>query len=600
MKISHNIPALRINNTLQKNSKASSSSLEKLSSGLRINKASDDAAGLAISEKMRTQIRGLHQASKNVMDGISLIQTAEGGLQEITDILQRQRELTIQGLNDPLTDEDRRKIDTEIRQLSNEIESLSKKTAFNTMNLLARTDYKILADRSSSSSTFSASDPPPVSSINKTIVYKPRGTPDEARHVIGSSDTSETTHTFSNANNITPIVLPDGTEAFNEYNVDTLTTTKTDTNKTIYESLTAVNDPEFSKPAYWYTHGMNKTSFGPRHSVDAYGSLFEDIEVNGRSWPIEYSSRSNSGSDPAWEHMWFPGTNLSIMRYRTLLADNSMEIRYEITNKDSFNTNINLSNIVNPPTNSVITGAGGSPLANGHTVISPPGGSSFTMTGTEANAGIQFPLGSLSPTELSIDNPAAGQPQVNFNWQLNVPSGSSVTFSFKYGPFSLNYEPFEQTQETVETKHIETTVNTDITDIDYLPPKLTIQAGANKDETLIIPLFNVGTQRLGIKDLGLLPPSIPEQALAKADGAIEKVLHYRAMYGALQNRMEHTLNNVNNSAENQMTAASRIRDADMAKDISKLTKSNMLTQAAQTMLAHANQDPQAVLQLLKP
>ncbi|SEG75576.1 flagellin [Paenibacillus sp. UNC499MF] len=599
MKISHNIPAYRINNTLQKNSKASSSSLEKLSSGLRINKASDDAAGLAISEKMRAQIRGLYQASRNVQDGISLIQTAEGGLQEITDILQRQRELTIRGLNDPLTDEDRRKIDTEIHQLTDEIESLSKKTSFNTMNLLARNDYKILADRSSSSSTFSASDPPPVSSTNKNIVYKPRGTPDEAKHVISSSDTSETTHTFLNTNNITPLVLPDGTEAFNEYNVDTLTTTKTDTNKTVYESLTAVNDPEFSKPAYWYSHGMNKTYFGPRHFGEAYGTMLEDIEVNGSSWEVVYTSRSNEGSDPAWDHMWFPGTNLSILRYRTLLADNSMEIRYEITNKDSFNMNINLSNIVNPPANSVITGAGGSPLPNGHTVISPPGGSSFTTTGTEANAGIQFPLGSLSPTELSIDNPAAGQPQVNFNWQLNVPSGSSVTFAFTYGPFSLNYEPFEQTQETVETKHIETTVNTDITDIDYLPPKLTIQAGANKDETLVIPLFNVGTQGLGIKDLGLLPPSIPEQALAKADGAIEKVLHYRAMYGALQNRMEHTLNNVNNSAGNQIAAESRIRDADMAKEMSTMTKSNMLMQAAQTMLAQANQHPQAVLQLLK-
>ncbi|MFS0840403.1 flagellin [Paenibacillus sp. 1P03SA] len=599
MKISHNIPAYRINNTLQKNSKASWSSLEKLSSGLRINKASDDAAGLAISEKMRAQIRGLYQASRNVQDGISLIQTAEGGLQEITEILQRQRELTIRGLNDPLTDEDRRKIDTEIHQLTDEIESLSKKTSFNTMNLLARNDYKILADRSSSSSTFSASDPPPVSSINKTIVYKPRGTPDEAKHVISSSDTSETTHTFSNTNNITPLVLPDGTEAFNEYNVDTLTTTKTDTNKTVYESLTAVNDPEFSKPAYWYSHGMNKTSFGPRNFINAYGSMLEDIEVNGSSREVVYTNRSNEGSDPAWDHMWFPGTDLSILRYRTLLADNSMEIRYEITNKDSFDMNINLSNIVNPPTNSVITGAGASPLANGHTVISPPGGSSFTMTGTEANAGIQFPPGSLSPTKLSIDNPAAGQPQVNFNWQLNVPSGSSVTFAFTYGPFSLNYEPFEQTLETVETKHIETTVDTDITDIDYLPPKLTIQAGANKDETLVIPLFNVGTQGLGIKDLGLLPPSIPEQALAKADGAIEKVLHYRAIYGALQNRMEHTLNNVNNSAGNQMTAESRIRDADMAKEISNMTKSNMLMQAAQTMLAQANQNPQAVLQLLK-
>ncbi|MDR9853880.1 flagellin [Paenibacillus sp. VCA1] len=601
MKISHNLPSFRINNALQKNSKASSKSLEKLSSGLRINKASDDAAGLAISEKMRAQIRGLNQASRNVQDGVSLIQTAEGGLQEITDILHRQRELIIQGLNDTLTDEDRRKIDMEIHQLTDEIESLSNKTEFNTMNLLARDDYGILADRSSSNSAFSVSDPPSVTSINKSIVYKPRGTPEEARHVVSSTDTSETTHTYSNTNNITPIVLPDGTEGYNEYNVDTLTTTKTDTNMTIYESLTAINDPQFSTPAYWHSVGMNTTSFGPKNFGDAYGSMIENIEVNGSSRPMEYTSRSSSGSDPAWDHMWFPGTNLSIIRYRTVLADNSMEIKYVIRNGDSFAADINLSNMINPPTNSVITDSGGNPLANGHIIINPPSGSSFNMTGTEANAGIQFDdsLGFLSPTELSIKNPAAGQPQINFDWQLTVPSGSSVTLGFKYGPFSLNFDAFELTHEVVETKHIETTVDTNITDIDYIPPKLNIQAGANKGETIVIPLFNVGTQGLGIKNIGLLPPSIPEQALAKVDGAIEKVLHYRSVYGALQNRMEHTLKNVDNSAENLMTAESRIRDADMAKEILNLTKSNMLTQAAQAILTQANQNPQSVLQLLK-
>ncbi|MUG44435.1 flagellin [Paenibacillus woosongensis] len=600
MRISHNFPAFMINNTLQKNVKASSSSLEKLSSGLRINKASDDAAGLAISEKMRAQIRGLNQASRNVQDGISLVQTADGGLQEITDILQRQRELVIQGLNDTLTDEDRRKIDLELHQLTDEIESLSNKTQFNTINLLARDDYRVLADRSSSNSDFLVSDPPPVTSINTSIVYKPRGTPEEARHMISSSDTSETTHTFTNTNSITPIISPDGTEGFNEYNVDTLTTTKTDTNITVYESLTAVDDPEYSKPVYVYSVGMNKTSFGPKNFNDGYGTLFENIEVNGSSREVVYTSRSNPGSDPAFDYMVFHGTNLAIMRYRTILADNSMEIKYVINNRDSFDSNINLSNSINPPTNSVITDAGGSPMANGNIIINPPSGSSFNMTGTEANAGIQFDdsLG-LSPTELSINNPAAGQPQINFDWQLTVPSGSSVTLGFKYGPFSLNYDVFELTHETVETKHIETTVNTDITDIDYLPPKLIIQAGANEGETIVIPLFNVGTQWLGIQNIGLSPPSIPEQALAKVDGAIEKVLHYRAAYGALQNRIEHTLKNVDNSAENQISAESRIRDADMAKEILNLTKSNMLTQAAQAILTQANQNPQAVLQLLK-
>ncbi|MNO59291.1 Flagellin [compost metagenome] len=601
MIISHNLAALNANNTLRKSTKASSSSMEKLSSGLRINKASDDAAGLSISEKMRGQIRGLDQASRNIQDGASLLQTAEGGLQEINDILQRQRELVIQGLNDTNTDNDREKIDAEIQQLTQEIDSLSRRTGFNSINLLARDDYTIIADRSSSNTAYTISDPPPTTRVTNSIVYKPQGTSAETRHVISSSDTSVTTNTYSNTNNISPIASTDGRAGYNEYNIDIQTTTKTDTNNTVYETLTASNDPQYAAPAYWFSVGMNKTSFGPKDLGDVYGSMLENIEVNGSLRPIEYTSRSGSGSDPAWDHMWFPGTNLSIMRYRTVLADNSMEIKYVINNTDSTDTNIKLDNIITPPINSVITDAGGNPLATGNTIINPPSGSSFNLTGTDANAGLNFDdlLGFLAPSELTINNPAAGQPQINFDWQLTIPSGTSVTLGFNYGPFSLNLDVFELTHEQVETKHIETTVKTDIKDIDYIPPNLDIQAGANHNQTIIIPLLNVTSQGLGIANIGIFPPSIPDKTLAQIDKAIAKVINYRGMYGALQNRLEHTLNNVKNSAENLASAESRIRDADIAKEIMDSAKANILTQTTQAMLAQANQNPQAVLQLLK-
>ena len=110
--------------------------MEKLSSGLRINKAGDDAAGLAISEKMRGQIRGLDQASKNAQDGISLIQTAEGALNETHDILQRMRELAVQSSNDTNTDDDREEIQKEINQLTSEINRIGNTTEFNTQKLL--------------------------------------------------------------------------------------------------------------------------------------------------------------------------------------------------------------------------------------------------------------------------------------------------------------------------------------------------------------------------------------------------------------------------------------------------------------------------------
>ncbi|MCA1202387.1 flagellin N-terminal helical domain-containing protein [Priestia flexa] len=137
MRINHNIAALNTYRQLNTASNAQSSSMEKLASGLRINKAGDDAAGLAISEKMRGQIRGLDMASKNAQDGISLIQTAEGALNETHDILQRMRELAVQSSNDTNTDEDRAEMQKEVAQLIEEIDRIGTNTQFNTKDILA-------------------------------------------------------------------------------------------------------------------------------------------------------------------------------------------------------------------------------------------------------------------------------------------------------------------------------------------------------------------------------------------------------------------------------------------------------------------------------
>jgi flagellin len=137
MRINHNIAALNTYNKLNSASNAQSKSMEKLSSGLRINRAGDDAAGLAISEKMRGQVRGLDQATRNAQDGISLIQTAEGALNETHDILQRMRELSVQGANDTNTTADRAEIQKELTQLTEEIDRIANTTEFNTQNLLS-------------------------------------------------------------------------------------------------------------------------------------------------------------------------------------------------------------------------------------------------------------------------------------------------------------------------------------------------------------------------------------------------------------------------------------------------------------------------------
>jgi len=141
MIINHNITALNTHNKLSSATAAQGKSMEKLASGLRINKAGDDAAGLAISEKMRSQVRGLDQASRNAQDGISLIQTAEGALNETHDILQRMRELAVQSSNDTNTDVDRNELQKEVNQLAQEVTRISENTEFNTKNLMGENGF---------------------------------------------------------------------------------------------------------------------------------------------------------------------------------------------------------------------------------------------------------------------------------------------------------------------------------------------------------------------------------------------------------------------------------------------------------------------------
>lgn len=136
MRINHNISAMNTHRQLTYNNNASSKSMEKLSSGYRINRAADDAAGLAISEKMRNQIRGLDQASANSQDAISLIQTAEGALNETHAMLQRMAELTTKAANETLTTSDTAKIQEEITQLTEQIDNIASQTKFNTKNIL--------------------------------------------------------------------------------------------------------------------------------------------------------------------------------------------------------------------------------------------------------------------------------------------------------------------------------------------------------------------------------------------------------------------------------------------------------------------------------
>ena len=381
MIINHNMNALNAHRNMTANTSASGKSMEKLSSGLRINRAGDDAAGLAISEKMRGQIRGLDQASRNAQDGISLIQTAEGALTETHSMAQRIRELAVQANNGTNTDDDLNEIQKEINQLNEEITRVAEKTTFNTKTLLTGDLGVKAADGSAKIADLTAA----------------------GITVDAGGVKSGTTLTFT----------LDGTNSI------------------------SVSD----------------------------GTTTQKITVN----PQDIKA----------------GTTLNFDKVGLKL---------------SFAADVNLS-----------TGVGGATL----------NAKNITTTGSTTS----LQIGANEDTVLNI---SIGDMRAN---ALGAGAGGTVA--------SLSA--------------------VDVT-----------KAGKGFDENIKV-----------------------------IDQAVKQVSAQRSQLGAWQNRLEHTINNLNTSSENLTSAESRVRDVDMAKEMMNFSKNNILSQAAQAMLAQANQQPQGVLQLLR-
>ncbi|XER08361.1 hypothetical protein SRRS_39760 [Sporomusa rhizae] len=400
MIINHNMSALNTLRQMGNNQKATTSSLEKLSSGLRINRAGDDAAGLAISEKMRGQIRGLDQASRNAQDSISMIQTAEGGLNETHSILQRMRELAVQASTDTNTTTDRNALQDEMKQLTQEIDRIANTTEFNTKKLL-NGDLK--------------------------------GTNDK----INGSGAVEST--FGNGS------------------------------------------------------VKVKTSMAKFSQIGAT----DVIHIN-----VVSSAAITSG-----------------------------------LNKAVISTSTVLGNI--GPAKVAISG---SKIIISTTFISGTGNLVLTFNITNATS---------------------------------MRAGDTITISLQKGALASNGN-----KEAVA------------------------QIGANSGQVLKIGINAMDSTALGVRDtkgnaLDLTTQKNADGAIYFVNNALEKVSTERSKLGALQNRLEHTINNLGTSSENLTAAESRIRDVDMAKEMTTFQKNNILNQAAQAMLAQANQQPQGVLQLLR-
>ena len=512
MRIQHNIAALNSYRNLTGNNNAVAKNLEKLSSGYRINRAGDDAAGLAISEKMRAQITGLNTAQKNAQDGVSLVQTAEGALTEVHSMLNRMVELADQSANGTYDNEvDRANLQKEIASLKDEIDRIADSTNFNGINLL---DGSLATGKLP---TFTGLD-----ELTKT-------------------DIAATA-------NSTELTIKGGTATPKKGDVFSLTVNYTDANGMTKEKkieLTAENDTTLKDTAgNSYTVSNN---IGEGEMAAAFmGAISSDSELS------SIFSASNKGDK------------------LTLTSKETGSASKIVVNKVDSNytgTSAAVGAISKKGENAKVE----------YDFAAMTQDKVFTVNGEKfvfATAGKQFDS-DVNVLEIAGTNPKdaeVGQMAGMIANKLGLSDeqvkddGTKITFSASVGNGGL-----------------------------------TLQIGdtADKFNQMTVSVGDMHAKALGISDIDISTQAGAKAAVDKIKSAINSVSSTRGDLGAIQNRLEHTINNLSVSAENMTAAESRIRDVDMANEMMAYTKNNILVQSSQAMLAQANQLPQGVLQLLQ-
>lgn len=522
MRINHNISALKANNQLSKTNRLLDASLERLSSGYRINSAADDSAGLAISEKMRTQISGLDQASRNASDGISVIQTAEGALIEVEAMLQRMRELSVQSANGIYTTEDRVAIQAEINQLNEEIERISETTEFNTMTLL---DGNI--DRKSFSSNNSVS----LVSLSDTVEvgdYAIKITQDARQAVIvGNGVVLGTGETTSSR-----VITEDEAGSIN-INGETIHARVGDTVDEVFQKLRDacdnVNINVFAKLA------GEKPSTTDNQELAGYNS--KALE-NGNN--LVFVSREYGSDQKITIHCDKPKLSsilgLTVAGAEATGVDAKAEIDATKTKPDSL----------------------------------------FENTATVSIRG----------------NKVTVSDRNNFKMVFEVDPGTVKTV---FVDAKIENDATAITPAVAPTEETDEAITVSVLDAGPMD----LQIGANEGQIMSVRIPKVTPQTLGVDKVNIGTSDGAQKAIGLLDIAINEVSAIRSKLGAYQNRLEHSISNLDVTSENMTEALSRIEDVDMAEEMAEYTQKNVLAQAGTSMLAQANARPQTVLTLLQ-
>ena len=474
MVVQHNLTAMNSNRKLGLTQSSQAKSTEKLSSGYKINRAADDAAGLSISEKMRKQIRGLTQASANAEDGISTVQTAEGALNEVQDMLQRMNELAVKASNGTNSENDRTYIQNEIDQLTTEIDRVAETTKFNETYLLK-------------------GDKDAVKGYSYTYG---KATAENAA-ICGKLNTTAT-----------------GSNTGLRVKVETDGTASAEASKLQNELLKALQK---SGARITVAAGATSTA-NAAISVDGY-----DIDADGK------------------------------------------------VSKDGKATNIKL-----------------------------------TLTGTASNTSTVAKSDTVTLDSGAVTTAAKTDRVAYYDKDGNKISENALANYFTANAAGTNGTKLKDATLYDEFRNKITTIgNTDVTatkdQVGSLKLSLHVGADATSNNKIELNLDAMSAKGLGVNGIRVdgATSDNADAAIETIKEAIQKVSTQRSALGAVQNRLEHTISNLDNVVENTTSAESAIRDTDMATEMVKYSNNNILSQAGQAMLAQANQSNQGVLSLLQ-
>ncbi|WP_313568992.1 flagellin [Acetoanaerobium noterae] len=540
MRINTNIAALNSHRMLEKNTSISGRNLEKLSSGKRINRASDDAAGLAISEKMNAQIRGLKMASRNALDGVSLVQTAEGAMGEIHSMLQRMRELSVQAANGTMSPDDRRAIQDEINQLTSEVNRIGNGTEFNKLNILQGNQGP---ESNTIISKMSTGAPAEVSLDKIAVVAPPIFDKDlEFRHL-------DPTDTFS--------VVVNGKETI--VNIQGFSTS---TNLSYGDFLERINDALGDDAvAYFNDNGsilVKTNEAGGGQSVEFKGStvtINKLFAVSGteKAFGTAENPANKSEGTIFFSELPEKGSFITIGNTRIDFYDSSEE--------PYAGTNVPIDLNASADVEALVTNLISNLNIDGVTLSAVPGNAK--TINIEADV-VGF-AGNVITLEGTLDE---------FNVNLQVGSNAGQGFRLEVG----------------DTRSIALKISAN---------KPTGNPGVAGAAYVEIPNVTNGIKPAFVEySLDVMDESKATAAIEVFNNAIITVASERSKLGAIQNRLEKTIANLDNTAENLTAAKSRIEDTDMALEMSEFTKFNILQQAGTAMLSQANQQPQMMLKLL--